>query len=86
MLSNPEDRKKLLNFIKELSDSMTRNSAEKDFQKDVIDRAHDDLNIDKKHIRKLAALYHRQNFTTVQQEQEEVMELYELITSKPDVA
>ncbi len=83
MLSNPADREKLLNFIKEMSNSMTRVDAEKDFQKDVIDRAHDELKLDKKHVRKLASIYHRQNFTLVQQEQEELVELYELITQKP---
>lgn len=82
MLSNPADREKLLNFVKEMSNSMTRVDAEKDFQKDVIDRAHDELKIEKKHVRKIASMYHRQNFTIAQQEQEEIFELYELITQK----
>ena len=82
MLSNPADREKLLNAIKEISNSMTRVDAEKDFQKDVIDKIADELDLEKKHVRKLAGIYHRQNFTTVQQEQEELQELYEAMTAR----
>ena len=82
MLSNPADREKLLNAIKEISNSMTRVDAEKDFQKDAIDKIADELDLEKKHVRKLAGIYHRQNFTTVQQEQEELQELYEAMTAR----
>lgn len=82
MLSSPADREKLLASIKEMSNSMTRVDAEKDFQKDVIDKVNDELGLEKKYVRKLAAIYHRQNFTTVQQEQEELQELYEAITAR----
>lgn len=82
MLSNPADREKLLASIKEMSNSMTRVDAEKDFQKDVIDKIADELDLEKKHVRKLAGIYHRQNFTTVQQEQEELVELYEAMTAR----
>ena len=83
MLSNPKDRDSLLNGIKEMSNSMTRVDAEKDFQKDVIEKLADELSIDKKYIRKLASIYHKQNFTVVQSEMEEVQELYEAITAQP---
>lgn len=79
MLSNPKDREKLLNAIKEISNSMTRCDAEKDFQKDAIDKVADEVSIDKKHVRKLASMYHKQNYTTVQQEYDELQELYEAI-------
>ena len=82
MLSNPADREKLLASIKEMSNSMTRVDAEKDFQKDAIDKIADELDLEKKHVRKLAGIYHRQNFTTVQQEQEELQELYEAMTAR----
>ena len=80
MLSNPEDRKKLLNAIKEIDNSLTRVSAERDFQKDAITAVADELDLEKKYVRKLATIYHKQNFSQVQQEQEEVETLYELIT------
>lgn len=80
MLSSPEDRKKLLNAIKEIDNSMTRVAAERDFQKDAISAVADELDLEKKYVRKLASIYHKQNFSQVQQEQEEVETLYELIT------
>jgi len=83
MLSTPQDKEKLLNSIKEMSNSMTRVDAEKDFQKDVIDKVNDELGLEKKYIRKLASIYHKQNFTVVQSEMEEVQELYEAITAQP---
>jgi len=86
MLSNPADRQKLLDAIKEMSNSMTRVDAEKDFQKEAIDKVNDELGLEKKHVRKLASIYHKQNFSTVQQEQEELQELYELITTKASAA
>lgn len=79
MLSNPEDRKKLLNAIKEIDNSMTRVAAERDFQKDAINTVADELDLEKKYVRKLASIYHKQNLSQVQQETEEVFELYDLI-------
>lgn len=79
MLSNPEDRKKLLGAIKEIDNSMTRVAAERDFQKDAINQVADELELEKKYVRKLAAIYHKQNLSQVQQETEEVFELYDLI-------
>ena len=80
MLSNPADREKLFDAIKEMSNSMTRVDAEKDYQKDVIDKITDELDLEKKYIRSLARIYHKQNFTTVQQEQEDLVTLYEEMT------
>lgn len=80
MLSNPEDRKKLLNAIKEIDNSMVRVSAERDFQKDAITAIADELDLEKKYVRKLASIYNKQNMSQVQQETEEVIELYEMIT------
>ena len=80
MLSNPKDRERLLNAIKEIDNSMTRVSAERDFQKDAINTVADELDLEKKYVRKLASIYHKQNLSQVQQETEEVFELYDLIT------
>jgi hypothetical protein len=62
MISSPEDRKKVVGAIKELSDSMLRVDAEKDLQKD---------------IRKLAVIYHKQSMNDVKAEFEDVEALYE---------
>lgn len=77
MISTNEDKKKLANAIKEISNSMTRMDAEKDLIKDIIQVAYEDFEIDKKHIRKLASIYHRQNMSEVKYEYDEVETLYE---------
>jgi cyanate lyase len=84
MLSNPKDRERLLNAIKEIDNSMTRVAAERDFQKDAINAVADELELEKKYVRKLASIYHKQNLSQVQQETEEVFELYDLITGSAD--
>jgi hypothetical protein len=80
MLTNTKDLETLKNGIKEMSNSLTRVEAEKDFQKDVIDRINDETGLEKKYVRKLAAIYHKQNYTTVQQENDELESLYEAIS------
>ena len=77
MTLNPEEKKKLSKAIEELSNSMTRVDAEKDLMKDIIQETHDAIGVDKKHIRKIASIYHKQNVSEVQTETEAVMELYE---------
>lgn len=80
MITNPDDLKKLFNSIKEISNSMTRADAEKDYQKDVIDRMADELGVEKKYIRKLASIYHKQNFSDIQADNDELETLYEAMT------
>jgi cyanate lyase len=80
-LSSPEDRKKLLNAVIELSNSMTRVDAERDFQKDAVNAITEELDLQKKYVRKVARIYHKQNITDVKIENEEVEELYELMSS-----
>jgi len=81
MLSSPEDRKKLYNCVVEISNSMTRMDGERDFQKEAIDAIADELDIEKKYVRKVANIYHKQNMNTVKMENEEVEELYEIISN-----
>jgi cyanate lyase len=81
MLTNPNDQKRLVGAMKELSNSMTRVEAEKDFQKEAIDSVAEELNLEKKYIRKLATIYHKQNMTQFKQENEEVETLYEILVN-----
>ena len=81
MTLNPEDRKKFTKAIQELSNSMTRVDAEKDLMKDIIQETFDSVGVDKKYIRKIAAIYHKQNLTEVKTETDEVMELYDELFS-----
>jgi hypothetical protein len=82
MISSPEDRKKLLGAVKEISNSMTRADAERDFQKDAITAIADKLDLEKKYVRKLAVIFHKQNYNEVQQEREELEVLYEAMTQQ----
>lgn len=77
MTLTPEDKKKLEKAIQEMSNSMTRIDAEKDLIKDIIQETHDSLGVEKKYIRKLATIWHKQNVNEVKTETDEVMELYE---------
>ena len=77
MLPSPKDRETLLNAIKELSDSMTRVDAEKDFQKDVLAGVVEKLEIKKTMVSKLANVYHKQTYSKVQEESEQLETLYE---------
>jgi hypothetical protein len=81
VVNNPADRTKILNAIKEWSNSSTRAEAEKDLQKNIIGDLSDDVDIDKKFLNKLAAMYHKQTFAQFQSEVEEMEELYESVTS-----
>lgn len=77
MTLTPEDKKKLEKAIQEMSNSMTRIDAEKDLMKDIIQETHDSLGVEKKYIRKLATIWHKQNVNEVKTETDEIMELYE---------
>jgi hypothetical protein len=77
VISSPEDKKRIANAIKELSDSMTRIDAEKDLIRDIIQVTHENHGIDKKHLRKLATIYHKANINEVRTEHDEIETLYE---------
>jgi hypothetical protein len=77
--SSIEDRKKIKDAVEEMSNSMVRVSAERDFQKDVCDRIKDEVGLAPKYLKKLATVYHKQTFVNVQEENESFETLYEEI-------
>lgn len=79
--SSPEDRKKIMSAIQEISNSFTRIEAERDLIKETLQDIQDNFNLPKKYTRKIAKIYHKQNFSQVQQEQEELESLYETVTT-----
>lgn len=86
MLTSPADRKTLLDAVKELSNSMTRVDGERDFQKEAIAEVSGKLNLNKKYVRKLARIYHKNNLNDVKQENEDVETLYfEMTATSPNV-
>jgi len=75
------DKKKIVGVIKELSDSMARVDAEKELQRDIVQITFQNEGVDKKKLRRIAAIYHKQNATEVRTEADEVFELYEELFS-----
>jgi predicted site-specific integrase-resolvase len=78
----PNDRLKLEGALKDMSASMARVEAERDLQKNVIGDICEELNLNKKVFRKLAKVYHKQNFDQEVATHEEFEQLYETVTNK----
>lgn len=74
-----EDKKKLKGVLDELSNSMIRAKSEKDFQKEAISDAAEKFQINKKILRKLANVYHKNSFTDEVVEMQEFQNLFEAI-------
>lgn len=80
--SSPEDRKRIRAALQEMSDSMTRIDAERDLMKQIINNVHEEFELSKKTFRRMAKVYHRQNFSKEVAEHEEFEVLYENITQQ----
>lgn len=78
--SNAADQKIILSAIKEASDCMLRMESEKEqikaIKEDVAEKFPD---IGKKHIGALIRVYHKQNFSVVEQETNDLIELYKSV-------
>lgn len=81
MLSNPEDRKALLDAVKEISNCYTKAELERLAVKDIVSAISEKLGIPARTIRKISRLYHKQNFNEEQQSFEELESLYSEMTS-----
>jgi hypothetical protein len=77
----PNDKLKLEAALKDMSTSMTRVAAERDLQKNVINDICDELDLNKKVFRKLAKVYHKQNFADEVATHQEFESLYETVTN-----
>ena len=80
--SSPEDRKRIRVALQEMSDSMTRIEAERDLMKEIITNVHEEFELSKKTFRRMAKVFHRQNFSKEVAEHEEFEVLYENITQQ----
>ena len=78
----PNDRLKLEGALKDMSASMARQDAERDMQKNVISDICEELDLNKKVFRKLAKVYHKQNFDQEVATHQEFEKLYETVTAK----
>lgn len=77
-LSEP-DKEKLFKVIKECSDSMTRQDAEKDFVREAIADTAKNMQLPKKLVARLVKVYHNQNFDEEVAVHEQFETLYESV-------
>ena len=79
--SDPAARKAIKKCMDELSASMARAEGEREFIKEAINNICEEYEMSKKTFRKLARVYHKQNFSREVAEHEEFETMYEQITS-----
>jgi hypothetical protein len=82
MQLTPDDAKKLIGALRDMSTSMTRVEAERDLQKNVKKDICDALDLNKKVFTKLAKTYHKQNYSEEVQTHEEFETLYESVSTR----
>ena len=71
-------------IVTEVSASMTRMEGERDLINESIKAVAADHEIDKKVLRKLASIYHKQMYHTIKQENEQVEESYQFLFQPDD--
>jgi neutral trehalase len=59
----PEQRERVKKAIMELNDSLTRQAAEREFQKEAIDDLNKQIGVDKKLVRRIAKTYFKDSLT-----------------------
>ena len=79
IISSPEDRKAIEGMVRELSNSMLRVDSERELQKEILDKSKEELGMKKNVMKKIANLYHRQEFDKAVTEANELESLYEEI-------
>ena len=77
--TDPTVIKQIKDACFEISASMTRSEGEKDFQKNAITDLATATDIPKKHLNKIANLYHKSNKEAVLAENESSFELYDRV-------
>lgn len=60
----PEIKKAIKDLVVEVSGSMTRTEAERDFQRDAIKSVAEEHELDKSLLKKICRTYHQQRFQT----------------------
>ena len=80
--SDPVARKAIKKCMDELSASMARTEGERTFIKEAINNICEEYEMSKKTFRKLAKVYHKQNFSKEVAENEEFETMYEQLTGE----
>jgi hypothetical protein len=72
-------KKALRDLCSELSASMARAEGERDFQKEAVAKFAEDFEVDKKILKQIARIYHRQNYHAVSSEHHVLHKCYEQV-------
>ena len=84
-ISSPADRKKIKDALHEISGSMTRIDAEKDYIREAVKELADEFKLSKRTLNKMARVYHKQNYSQEVASHEEFEGLYETILESKNV-
>lgn len=79
--SSDEDKKRIKDCVIEIANAKTLMEAQRDFIREAINSCVEDVEVDKKHLRKMADIYHKQNLLEVVGAVEDVEALYESVMS-----
>ena len=79
--SSPADRKAIFDCMKEISNSMSRMDGEREFIRESIKDICEKQELSKKTFRRMAKVYHKQNFNKEIEEHAEFESMYETITN-----
>lgn len=71
------DKKRLKEAVMEMNDSMTRTAAERDLQKEILNKMNDQLGVDKKLLRRMAKVYFKSNYSQEQEDNRNFEEMYD---------
>ncbi len=75
------DKKDIKVVMQDITDSMIRISSEKEYIKEAIMAMSEKYEIDKKSLKKVAAILYKQNIAEVNAANSDVQELYEDLTA-----
>lgn len=71
------DKKRIKDAVLEMNDSMTRAAAERDLQKEIIDRMAEEVGVDKKLFRRMSKVYFKANYNEEVEEQKQFEDFYD---------
>jgi hypothetical protein len=70
------DKKRVKEAVLEMNDSMTRASAERDLQKEIVNKMEDQLGIDKKVFRRMSKVYFKANYAQEEEDNRNFEDMY----------
>lgn len=79
------DVDKVKKAVQEISNSMARATAERDLQKETINRINEEVGIDKKILRRAAKAYYKMNFPEEVEAAEKFQEFYTTVVQENDL-